>query len=176
MSKGKNYKAKKQIKFNIDGMRGFAARCHLFLLCHEIYKNSAICLVIFSIDIICEAVVYLHIYYTFFAFFSIFGALWCKAEFFFLPHFFFSCWRVVISLLIEIKPNYLMWSWYWFDFRNQDIFLNWILEALSLGTKAEAPTVLPCSTVASMTKESLIMGVYIDKKFDLRENPPNLLL
>ena len=62
-----------------------------------------------------------------------------------------------------------MWSWYWFDFRNQDIFLNWILEALSLGTKAEAPTVLPCSTVASMTKESLIMGVYIDI-FDLREN------
>ena len=40
---------------------------------------------------------------------------------------------------------------------------------MSLGTKAEAPTVLPCSTVASMTKKSLIMGVYIDI-FDLREN------
>ena len=122
-------------------------------------QKSAICLVIFSIDIICEAVVYPHIYYTiiYCTFFSIFGALWCKAEFFFLPHFFFSCWRVVISLLIEIKPNYLMWSWYWFDFRNQDIFLNWILEALSLGTKAEAPTVLPCSTVVSKTKKSLIL-------------------
>lgn len=99
------------------------------------------------------------LHYYILHFFSIFGALWCKAEFFFLPHFFFSCWRVVISLLIEIKPNYLMWSWYWFDFRNQDIFLNWILEALSLGTKAEAPTVLPCSTVVSKTKKSLIMGV-----------------
>ena len=58
--KVKIIRQKKKIKFNIDGMRGFAARCHLFLLCHEIYKKSAICLVIFSIDIICEAVVYLH--------------------------------------------------------------------------------------------------------------------
>ena len=30
---------KKKIKFNIGEMRGFGAKCHLFLLCHEIYKK-----------------------------------------------------------------------------------------------------------------------------------------
>ena len=51
----------------------------------------------------------------------------------------FRCLRVVISLLIEIKPNYLMWSWCWFDFWNQDIFLNWIWKHC----RTKAPTVLP---------------------------------
>ena len=53
MSKGKNYKAKKKKSNSILVRWEVGARCHLFLLCHEIYKKNAICLVIFSIDIIC---------------------------------------------------------------------------------------------------------------------------
>ena len=64
----------------------------------------------------------------------------------------FRCLRVVISLLIEIKPNYLMWSWCWFDFWNQDIFLNWIWKHC----RTKAPTVLPqfSTTVDHLTNSS----------------------